>query len=362
MTDVSLVRLRSIKQEFLDLFRTTFGYDMSPELWEWKYVRNPFVVDDPEIVVALDRGKVVGARPFLVAEMWANDRKLKVAQPCDTMVHPEYRRQGLFSRMNELAIQFLGSKGYALFYNFPSPMARPGYLRQGWRLISSVENLFHVTNPRNVISCRLGSKFLGIGLGFMYSLFLGTRKRDVSQSKMGFQVRVSDHFNDELEEVDSLRGSSAIELVRSKPYLRWRFDQHPEHQYEYIMAKDRDELLGYAVISTQRQPDNLVYDMIMDYVVKEKSIDCFRELMSRSLQEFQDSKSDLISSWHLSHDELRAELIERYGFKSSLGFPYRRLLEQRYFVVREVDRQAIGAFDIYDERNWRVSRAYLDVT
>ena len=361
-----MVKIKSIKQEFLDLFRLSFRHEMSQELWEWKYVRNPFVDDDYEIVVALDKGNVVGARSFLPAEMWINERMVKAAQPCDTMVHPEYRRRGLFRRMNELAIQFLDTKGYALFYNFPGPMLLPFYRtevaqKQGWRIISSVENLFRVTNPRRVISYKLGNRFLGIGLGLLYRLFLGTGQKNATPSRTEFQVRVSNDFSDELKDIDSLADRSSIDLVRSEAYLKWRFDMHPEHRYRYITVRDRDELLGYAVISTQKHPPNLDHIVIIDYALKHNNTDCFQELMGRLLHEAQDPQPDFISAWALGHDNFRTELIEKYGFKSSLDFPYRRLFEKQHFVVRKASSQVIGDIDIYNARNWRVSRAYLDV-
>jgi hypothetical protein len=148
--------------------------------------------------------------------------------------------------------------------------------------------------------------------------------------------------------------------VRSEAYLRWRFDQHPEHQYRYITVKDREELLGYATISTQKEPDNLINNMIIDLVVKENNTDCLRELLSRSLGEFQESQPDLISYWGLVNDDFRTELTEKYGFKSSSDFLYKRFFEEAHFIVRKLNSQALGDVDIFDKGNWRVSRAHWD--
>lgn len=95
----------------------------------------------------------------------------------------------------------------------------------------------------------------------------------------GFRVAVSDYFSDELKGVDSLRDRSAIDLVRSEAYLRWRFDENPEHKYTYIIANERDELRAYATISIQEEGESLRNGMIVDYLVKNNNIDCFRELM-----------------------------------------------------------------------------------
>jgi hypothetical protein len=129
----------------------------------------------------VDGGKVVDDKPSLPIEMWVDGRKVMAAQACDAMVHPQYRRIGVFRRLNELAIQVFDAK-YSLFYSFPGPMALPFYLSRlaqsnGWRAILNVEEMFQVTNPQNVFSSKLGDKRMGNELGLLYSLFLGAAKK-----------------------------------------------------------------------------------------------------------------------------------------------------------------------------------------
>jgi GNAT superfamily N-acetyltransferase len=229
VAEIRLLKHREKREELLDLFLASFGHNMSAELWDWKYLQNPLASADPEVIVAIDNGKIVGARPFLLAEMWLKDEKVKVAQPCDTMVHPEHRREGIFSRMNQFAIEYLKRDGYAFFYNFPGPMSRPGYLKQDWKIVAVTETLYRFDNPQKVISYKLKNKFLGTSLGFFYDKLLNTRGK-VSALSSSFQIEVFNHFPYELKQVDTLRDKSAIELARGESYLRWRFDQHPEHK------------------------------------------------------------------------------------------------------------------------------------
>lgn len=363
MAESKLVKHREKKEELLDLFRVSFGYTMSPELWDWKYLQNPLASDDSEVIVAMDGGKVVGAKPFLLAEMWLKDEKVKAAQACDAMVHPQHRRQGIFSRMQQFAIEYFKERGYALLYDFPGPMPPlPGYLKQGWKVVSATENLFQVVNPQRVISYKLKSKLLGGGLGFFYAKLLNTGAREVSPSSSPFQIKVFERFTDELKQVDALRDRLGLDLVRSETYLRWRFDQHPEHNYNYIVTKKDDELWGYAVISIQKQLDGLIYGIIVDYLVRDKNINCFQKLITGCLHQLQESECDLIYTWAFCQPDLRRELIRHFGFKASSKFPYNRFLWQGHFAAREVGGQAMGKLDIYNKDNWRVTPVYSDVT
>lgn len=361
MTEIKLVSHRKKKGELLDLFAVSFGHSMSTELWDWKYIQNALASADPEVIVAVEDGKIVGARPFLLAEMWLGDEKVKAAQPCDTMVHPDYWRKGIFSQMNHFAIEHFKENGYPFFYNFPGPMSRPGYLRQGWKTVSATEVLFRAVNTRKLASCKLKNRFLGNVAGVLYDKFLSAG-RELRPSPGHLQIEVFDRFTEELKLVDTLRDTTKIDLVRDENYLRWRFDRHPEHSYKYIVAKKGDELCGYAVVSAHEHRGGLVFGMIGDYLVKDNDIDCFRALMNQCLNELEKTKCDLISVWAFSKPLFREEFLRHFGFKSSLSFPHNRVLKTGCFVSREVTEETLGKIDIYNKENWRLTHAYLDTT
>jgi hypothetical protein len=176
-----------------------------------------------------------------------------------------------------------------------------------------------------------------------------------------FQVEVFDRFNDELKDVDFMRDKSGINLVRNERYLRWRFDSHPEHQYKYVLVKRKDELWGYAVVSIQKDLNGLVYGIIVDYLVKNKDIACFRTLMSKCLDELDKSEYDIAMIWAFSETNFREELINEFGFKSSSKFPYNRFLGYSYLDAIRIDDHMANVVDIYDKNNWRLTHAYTDM-
>lgn len=362
-TKIKLVRHREKAKELVDLFRASFGHDMSVELWDWKYIQHPLASGDPEIIVAMDNGKIVGARPLLLAEMWLKDEKTKVAQPCDTMVHPEYQRQGILSRMNQFAIEHFREDGYALFYNFPNMQSYPGYLKLGWRKVSLAENLFQVINPQIVLDYKLGRRFLVKGLGLLYNAISKTGKHRslVVTLPNNYQTEVVDQFVDELKQ-DYLRDKSAIELDRSEDYLRWRFDQHPENSYKYILARKDNRLCGYGVVSTEDMGRGLIRGRVIDYLVEEGNIEGFRVIMDACLNELRKRKCSFISVSLFGNPRFSQELIDSFGFKSSQRLPYRRFFEEGNFVVRQVSDWVMEKTDIYDREKWNVTDAYRDST
>ncbi len=360
MVEIRLVKHLEEKEQLLDLFRVSFGQNMSPELWDWKYLKNPLAPAAPEVIVALDNDKIVGARPFLLTEMWLDNEKVRTAQHGDTMVHPEHRNKGIFSRMGQFAIQYLKDNDYALSYGFPGPMSRPGFLKQGWQIVVPTEIMFRAVHPQNLIANKLRSKFLGSGLGFFYDRLLN-KTTETFQPSSSFQVEVFDQYTDELKEVDALRDESVIDLVRSESYLRWRFDWHPDHNYKYIVAKRDGKLWGYAVINIQEKANGLIYGMITDYLVKNRDIACFGILINRCLDELEKSECDIALIWAFSEPELREQLLKHFDFKSSLKFPYKKFIGYGYLDAILTNEQVAKRINIYDKDNWRVTYAYKDM-
>ncbi len=303
----------------------------------------------------------MGARPFLLTEMWLADKKLKTAQHCDTMVHPEYRNKGIFNRMGQFAIQYLKKNGYALSYGFPAPMSRPGFLKQGWRIVAQTETMFRAVHPQKLISSKLRSRLLGNGLGFFYNKLLNTKTVETSQPSGSFQIEAFDHFTDELKEIDTLRDELVIHLVRSESYLQWRFDWHPDYNYKYITVKRDKKLRGYAVISVQKERSGLVQGIIVDYLIKNRDTTCIRLLINRCLDELEKAECDIVLIWAFSEPKLREQLVKHFGFKSSLKFPYKKVFGYRYLDAILIDEQVAKRVNIYDKDNWRVTYALRDM-
>jgi len=111
-------------QAFLELDTVVWDREQSPEWFRWKYISNPFV-DFVPIVVAEQDGEIVGSRPFMVFELRAGESTFIGYQPADTSVHPDHRRNGIFSSMTEFALtEYAGTEPDFYFNTQTSMLAR----------------------------------------------------------------------------------------------------------------------------------------------------------------------------------------------------------------------------------------------
>ncbi|MFC1488078.1 GNAT family N-acetyltransferase, partial [Thermoproteota archaeon] len=145
--------------ELIELYAESFGKKKSENEWEWTHIQNPQFSNETEVIVALDKNEIVGARPFMYTEMWINNKKVKAAQHCDTMVHPKYQRKGIFSKMGKYSIKYLERKGFELSYGFPNELSRKGFLKQGYKKLVETETLFKILNPQ-IVSSKIKNRFL----------------------------------------------------------------------------------------------------------------------------------------------------------------------------------------------------------
>lgn len=111
--------------DFLYLFNDVFDADHNKDWFKWKYIDN--IYGDSYMVLAYSGENVAGVRSF-----WRNDIEGVVSyQPCDTAVHSDYRKRGIFSKMTLKALDEVDG---SMIYNYPNENSYPGYIKLGWQL------------------------------------------------------------------------------------------------------------------------------------------------------------------------------------------------------------------------------------
>lgn len=361
MDEIRLVNHADNVEELTDLYNETFRRKKSDKVWNWKYLQNPLSSDEAEVVVALEKGRIVGARPFMFAEMWVNHKKVKTAQHCDTMVDPEHQRMGIFSKMGKFSIEYLRKRGFELSYGFPNSLSRKGFLKQGYKKLVETEKLFKILNPE-IVSHRIKNRFVAKSGSFLYRRFFDRRNWTLSKDSEIFETAKSSKISNEFAEICNLRSGALIDLCRSEDYLRWRFDSHPEHEYNYVVAKRDKQVIGFTIISLQKEFDEIVSGLIVDHLVKDSNQACYETLIDSSIVELKKQNCDIIVTWTIGEPKLKELLLKKFGFKSSLQFPYSRLFSYGHMDVIQLNRGETSKVNVYDPRNWRVTPAFHDVT
>lgn len=364
MAVVTLVNHCDVVPELVELFSLVFRTKTTDERWEWKHLQNPLNPPRPQVVVALDGEKIVGARPLMLANMRVGNRTLKAGQPCDTMVHPDYRRQGLLSRMNEVAIEYARKMGISLLYNFPNPFSAPGYLKQGWQQVIPLESLMRFQEPAQVAEAKFGKGVASRVAGTSYRmLFGGIPRRRCRPAEYSCRIETSDKAIEQLEGLEKLYREDKIELERSRTYLEWRIDRHPEHKYRYIMCFKNEYLVGYVLVGLSTRRNGLRVGQIVDYMVGLRSADCIYPMFDRATAELLGMGCDMLCTWAPADEAICGVLKRSFGFRSAFDFPLKLAFrgEPDWLVARAIDTSLPTNLRIHDAAAWRLTPAFFDI-
>jgi GNAT superfamily N-acetyltransferase len=317
---------------FLALFKQVFGHDASEAWFDWKYRRNPCFDGVPIIVAEVD-GELVGARPFFTLPIRAGDRVLTGFQPGDTMVHPEHRRRGLFTRMTEWALDWLNGLDELdpFCFNFPNDQSKAGYLKLGWREVGTIPVWYRVENPAaffedaDSLRGRLAT-LAGHGYLVMKDARAGSNSDKISiERRTQLPAAV-------LTSLYERHVPHRLHTRRTTSFYQWRFDT-PEWRYRTYIATHSDDPIAGAVVglgSRERKAVAQITDVV-PLVGREANTEAYRRLTTAIIE---DVDIDLLAA---TGTGLPVNVLSAYGFHRDDRFPFSALSTPMTLVARPTD-------------------------
>lgn len=127
------------EQDFIDIFNETWSAEKTTDWVDWRYHDNPYV-DYVPMYVAEYEGSVVATRPYKAFSVRSGSAERLAFLGTDTMTLPDHRRQGLFRRMTEAAMDDFSTRPDgerpAFFFSHSNQYSRPGYEQMGMCYVS----------------------------------------------------------------------------------------------------------------------------------------------------------------------------------------------------------------------------------
>ena len=347
------------REPFLDLYDETFGGG-SEEWFRWKYVENPRVAHVPILVAAAD-GEFAGARAQVPFLMRSGDETVLAMRFGDTMVHPDHRRRGVFSRLTERALEHYGEMPVEFCYNVPNDLSRPGFLKAGGEIVADLPSFYRVQRPSALAqSAEFPLSLAARAAAPVSQAYFRARDRLASVPEA---VSVVEHAEIPVSLLASLyrRGHPpSVHAVRDEAFLDWRY-QNPDWEYRAFSAGTNGRTDAAVVTGTQTDAEGVTTTNVVDVVplaASDRRDRALRALLSTVTASFPDA--DLLAYCGTA---IPRSVLAAHGFRHDGSFPLAQLTSPTQLVAYDIGDDpdwSAGGVDIGEPNGWGLSYAELD--
>jgi hypothetical protein len=229
------------------LFNQCFGKHTSPDIFAWKYERNP---DGPALSrVACDaQGRIVGGYSNVPRRFLRDGAPVTLMLASDAMTDPDWRGLGIFTGLDDIVCAAAGAMGVPLAWAYSGRLSLKGFLRNGWRLIG------HAALHRRRYAARRALLRLGrVGplaalAAPLLDVVTGVRDRArLPLQRAADLVRIP-RFDARVDRLfEACAPARGLVGVRSAAWLNWRYVDTPSGRQECFALLAGDELRGYLV-------------------------------------------------------------------------------------------------------------------
>lgn len=140
--------------EIINLFTLVWGQDIkkvsAKTHWAFSNISTSKV-----LILRDDKNLLVSVRGGMKWPLKIGTELIKTYQLHGTCVHPRFRRQGLFSQINNVFVNELIVENKQLIFNVSVKNSRIGYEKLGWKYIKGFRRLTKVNSPLILIKAKV---------------------------------------------------------------------------------------------------------------------------------------------------------------------------------------------------------------
>lgn len=248
------------------LYGTVTGRSPSEEWFDWKFMQGPYTDDIPMFVAETD-DRIVGIRPYHVVPLRTGDRTLSAGYLQNVMVHPEYRGEGVFSRLSRRAIEHLDDR-VGLLFCLTNRNSRPIYAHWGWTPVTTVRTYYRPQNPTPLVSLYRDDRF---------TRWIGRAGTVLTRGVLSLCDRIPSRHPElcvehdpgipaaQLASLYRRRIPETFHVQRDEAFYRWRFES-PVWRAETAIATRAGRPVGGVVSRTRTAFGGVTITHIADVV------------------------------------------------------------------------------------------------
>jgi hypothetical protein len=357
------------------LYRAITGRDRSAAEFAWEWLDTWAGRGSMNLVFDLDRDEgdqLIAQYSLIPTPLSVWGRPMVAGKTENCMSHPDYRGTGLYSA-HERACFEEEKKKYSFFFTTAGEVTsgavgsvrqRLGYLPfDNW-------GKYTIWLRNSLLREELGAKVADRGgvvnvltpmLGGLLATVLQAYSHLRRRRTCGYRVTIHGPSNAPMEELVSLwernRKLYGISVDRTVAYLRWRIDDDPYIDHEYLTMYGDDGLLGYVI--SYVQSDTLY---VVDLLVDGASTELFRHLLAALTQRGRELGVARIRCLALRRSRLLPRVLRSAGFLDTAELSPAALIKgvppRQFFVYIPEDLRHDPR--VSDRAEWYITELVLE--
>lgn len=272
---------------------------ISKEYYEWKICKNPAA--EGHIGFEMRDGKVVGSSALMPRKVGILDEIFLAGETADSFTLPNYRKQGINSRVLKSCVDYAVSKGMNLVYGPPNRANYGLHIKMGYLPchFAGYNFMTKSLNPPFFITKLFFKIFLLKNVHRNYQYLKYLLKNAVSKGKNIhlYENVFKDHYQITKiasfdEQVDPLWGKPRYSffILRDSRYLNWRYFENPD-EFTVLAAHKEKRCLGYIALKMSKDGRTGV---LCDFITLNDRLDIFAALVSESENYFRRQGAEMI--------------------------------------------------------------------
>ena len=331
--DSDLERIRA-------LYRNVWKYSRPPSYDLWRFFSLP--EGAVPVTLAVDEDRLGGSYSLWPAKLKIGNDIIKGAQSMDTMTHPDYQGQGVFTRLAQACYDIATADGYRVLYGFPNPSSYPGFVKRlGWTHTGDITHWVRYIKPSG------HPRMPAIAKPFVDSIsaFLPagrTRGYDIDRNRPNVSQLLP-----LLENWNRTVGPCAVS--RSIEWLDWRYSAAAEQDYRWVVAAADGKLQAMGIWGRQtsawgKAADNRAH--LVELLGGDPG--ALGAVLATIIGDARKGKAVLLET--LCNIEPICQILRRAGFYRHRRAP---------FIVKKLGNTPLDV-EVFDHANWRIFGGDVD--
>lgn len=182
------------------------------DYWNWKFLDSPY--GKSQATVAIREGKLIAIDNLWPWEFRIRGEIHKAMQPCDSVVHPEARGEGLLKKIRIYNLEMLETSKPSFLFNFPNNQSLPINISLGWNYLGKISWWVKILRPYNLIK----------------SMILSDKTQPLNlEGKYRLDIKTLDDIAYESESYDKF-----VNINRIPGFHEYRYSKHPIREYGMV--------------------------------------------------------------------------------------------------------------------------------